>query len=65
MATGGSVFGGVPFVGPVLFLVMGLYRVVSIVRGLALLIRTRFLALRWFFEKLELWGSTSVRWSRC
>ncbi|MBK6323646.1 MAG: hypothetical protein IPF38_16235 [Burkholderiales bacterium] len=33
MATGGSVFGGVPFVGPVLFLVMGLYRVVSIVRG--------------------------------
>lgn len=50
MATGGGAFGGVPFVGPILFLVIGLYRVASIVRrtstldshkisGLALVLR--------------------------
>lgn len=50
MATGGGAFGGVPFVGPILFLVIGLYRVVSIIRetstldsheisGLALVLR--------------------------
>lgn len=32
MMTGGWAFGGVPFVGPILFLIIGLYRVGSIVQ---------------------------------